>query len=324
MAGRVQRGIEHPQIGKHGESSGSSAAAPQPLEIMLGLENENYFLPHNMVKHPEMPATQLHEHYQHAERHTLEGFADALVHNYMRHVFYREFRLAASIRMFSLVCDDEDEEKEAPQQRYLEWCVEEDASLPNNTTPPFGVEIISPVLNAAWWKPALGEMWRDYLEQHYHITGSPPNSNPENEERCTTHVHTSMREPFTVDQIKRIVCGYIMLEPALEAVLPDAIQVRGASYIKSIYFDNPNFARRGLTREQAVGEVKRRSTILQIIDLIQPDFNSNLNRKHWGLNFLNLLKLPGAQTIEYRRGNFSEFPPAWCKCCPSWALLTKC
>lgn len=69
-----------------------------------------------------------------------------------------------------------------------------------------GIEIISPLLRiypGSMWRDEVEALW-SFLHRAYFISG---NSN------CTTHVHVSRAEDFTLLELKRISQAVIHFEP---------------------------------------------------------------------------------------------------------------
>ncbi|KAK6855676.1 hypothetical protein PG995_007827 [Apiospora arundinis] len=181
-------------------------------------------------------------------------------------------------RMFSLVQNM----FEGPT--HLHWCMTQDPTI-ETAREPWGIEMVSPILSVyqgSLWRRDVDATWR-FLEQNYTVTAN---------EDCSTHVHMSLTDGYTVVQLKRLAQAIIHFEPAIEALLPPAR--RGNEYARSNWVDNENFAYRKLTRDQSIAVIEGCRDADEVINLMNPK-----QSRYFGWNFLALKKY---STVEFRRG----------------------
>ena len=127
-------------------------------------------------------------------------------------------------------------------------------------------------------------MW-EYLELNYEITAN--NS-------CGTHVHISLSEGYSLQNLKQVAQSIIHFEPAFEPLLPE--DRRANEYAKSNWMDNPNFAYSKLSRGDSIKLIEECTTMRDLVLLMNPNHD-----KMFGWNFLYLLSDPKG-TVEFRRG----------------------
>jgi hypothetical protein len=109
---------------------------------------------------------------------------------------------------------------------------------------------------------------------------------------CSTHVHLSIVDDYTVDQLKRLAQAIIHFEPAFEVILPE--ERRGNEYCRSNWIDNANFGYKKLSRQGAISFLERCTTVNEVIDAMNPE-----GSRYFGWNFQALKKY---DTVEFRRG----------------------
>ena len=151
-----------------------------------------------------------------------------------------------------------------------------------------GIEIISPLLRAypgSTWRDDVQALW-NFLHQTYIISGSA---------NCSTHVHVSRAEDFTLSDLKRISQAVIHFEPAFEVLVPQ--ERRANEYARSNWLDNPRFAYKNLSRDQSIDLLEGLTTTDQVLDAMNPN-----QSKCFGWNFLSIKRY---KTIEFRRGSVS-------------------
>ncbi|KAK0732465.1 putative amidoligase enzyme-domain-containing protein [Apiosordaria backusii] len=148
-----------------------------------------------------------------------------------------------------------------------------------------GVEVISHILRAyegSAWRREVQKMW-EFIDANYVVLDN---------RNCSTHVHLSRAEPWTVEQIKRLAQAIIHFEPAFEAMVPPAR--RNNEYARSNWIDNLRFA--GKSRDQAMDEIEKQRTIKDVLNLMH---GADDQSKYYGWNFLTL---ESYKTVEFRRG----------------------
>lgn len=158
--------------------------------------------------------------------------------------------------------------------------------LPSNTALG-GLENISPIFRAypgSVWRGHIEVMWR-YLREVFHVEAN---------DSCGTHVHHSIAEGYTLQNLKQVAQTIIHFEPALEALLPESR--RGNEYSRSSWIDNRNFGYKNLNRRQSMKLIDDCSNISELVVLMNPDHD-----KMFECNFLYLLNNRNG-TIEFRRG----------------------
>lgn len=124
----------------------------------------------------------------------------------------------------------------------------------------------------------------EFFEGYYVVTS---------DDDCSTHVHISQTEGYSVSDLKKVAQAVIHFEPAFEAVLP--MSRRGNPYTKSNWIDNENLAPQNISRAQALSIIDSLTTIDQVVDTM----SSNGDR-YFGWNFLPIRE--EKKTIEFRRG----------------------
>ncbi|KAK2809008.1 hypothetical protein FQN50_004282 [Emmonsiellopsis sp. PD_5] len=177
------------------------------------------------------------------------------------------------------------------QPLYSQWVLHED---PTVGSPPgwWGVELISPLLRdfpGSEWRHDVQAVW-DFIAQHYFVGGQKVG-----DMTCSTHVHISRAEGYSVSDLKKIAQAIIYFEPAFEPILPP--DRRGNEYARSNWIDNPSFGYKNLSRDQSIDYLETLTTIDQVIDTMCPN-----QSKYFGWNFVSVKKF---STIEFRRGPYS-------------------
>jgi hypothetical protein len=135
------------------------------------------------------------------------------------------------------------------------------------------------------WRQHIRAAWR-FLNENYMVTG---NNN------CSTHVHISRAEGYSLEDLKRVAQAVIHFEPVFEALLPASR--RGNEYARSNWIDNPALAYQNLSRVQSLNRIENLTMVDELIDLMNPN-----QSKYFGWNFLSIKTY---QTIEFRRGAVS-------------------
>ena len=67
------------------------------------------------------------------------------------------------------------------------------------------------MLRPSTWRETVNATW-SFIEREYLI---------EPDDYCSTHVHVSKKEPYTLQELKLIAQAVLWWEPAWEAILPD-------------------------------------------------------------------------------------------------------
>ncbi|KAK8030444.1 hypothetical protein PG990_000178 [Apiospora arundinis] len=163
-------------------------------------------------------------------------------------------------RMFSLVQNM----FEGPT--HLHWCMTQDPTI-ETAREPWGIEMVSPILSVyqgSLWRRDVDATWR-FLEQNYTVTAN---------EDCSTHVHMSLTDGYTVVQLKRLAQAIIHFEPAIEALLP----LRAAA----------------TNMPESIAVIEGCRDADEVINLMNPK-----QSRYFGWNFLALKKY---STVEFRRG----------------------
>ncbi|KAK4172033.1 putative amidoligase enzyme-domain-containing protein [Triangularia setosa] len=140
-----------------------------------------------------------------------------------------------------------------------------------------GVEVISHILRAyqgSAWRREVEKMW-EFIDANYVVLDN---------RNCSTHVHLSRAEPWTVDQIKRLAQAIIHFEPAFEVMVPP--ERRNNEYARSNWIDNARFV--GKSRDQAMDEIEKQRTIKDVLNLMH---GANDQSKYYA-----------TKTVEFRRG----------------------
>ncbi|KAF2721381.1 hypothetical protein K431DRAFT_346457 [Polychaeton citri CBS 116435] len=94
----------------------------------------------------------------------------------------------------------------------------------------------------------------------------------------------------------------IHFEPAIEAMIPS--ERRGNEYAKSNWIDNPNFARRNLSRDESMTLIQRCANIRELVVLMHPGDGGFDKMYSWNITYINKSAKQG--TVEFRRGSASD------------------
>ncbi|KAI1410318.1 putative amidoligase enzyme-domain-containing protein [Hypoxylon sp. FL1857] len=181
-------------------------------------------------------------------------------------------------RMFSLVQNL----FEGPP--HLHWCLVNDPTC-ETTKEPWGIELVSPILRIY-----PGSAWREHVEAAWNFLETLYTVHVD--KNCSTHIHLSLADGYTISQLKRLAQAVIHFEPAIEALVPP--DRRGNEYARSNWIDNSNFGYRNLSREQSIEQLEKCMAIDEVIRLMNPN-----DSRYFGWNFLAMKKY---KTVEFRRG----------------------
>ncbi|KAH7014385.1 putative amidoligase enzyme-domain-containing protein [Microdochium trichocladiopsis] len=167
------------------------------------------------------------------------------------------------------------------------WKLTTDPSVDTNQAPcniSGGLEMVSPIIqlteNGLWVHP-IKVVWK-FLEEVCDVGAN---------DRCSTHVHLSLPETYSVIQMKRLAQAVIYFEGAVPLILPESR--RSNHYARSNWKDNEYF--KGDSRDQAMAKLEGCTTIEAVIEMMNP----GKHKRYYGWNF-TAFKSYG--TVEFRRG----------------------
>ena len=143
----------------------------------------------------------------------------------------------------------------------------------------------SPILRAyegSQWREHVRATW-GFLRDRFRVLKN---------KNCSTHVHISVLQGFTLRDIKKIAQCIIHFEPAMEVLVPP--ERRGNEYSKSNWIDNLNFADKNVSRSGAIDRIEAATRRDEVISLMTPGVD-----RYFAWNFLSM---KNCNTIEHRKG----------------------
>lgn len=108
------------------------------------------------------------------------------------------------------------------------------------------------------------------------------------EHHCSTHIHVSPREGFTLEQLRQVSRGIFIFQDEMLLLIPDiGASDHSRAFSRPVAFEENLFPRLGSL------------DFAELIDNMTPDNEGAVDRKYVAWNFLSLKRLG---TVEWRQG----------------------
>ncbi|KAL9052570.1 MAG: hypothetical protein Q9162_005318 [Coniocarpon cinnabarinum] len=273
---RLERGVGRLHVHPHTEES-SLLQHGLESKYKLGYETEFYLTAKVLQQLINIAQEALKLHASHSDGHNHVEFAERMMLNYNQFIQQNFAGSPHATTMLNLTGKDR---KTWPQNRFDHWCLELEDDMKPKRPPPYGIEVVSPVLLLDTWRSVLDSLWQ-FFQGFYDIKAQFPGH-----DRGSTHLHVSQEPPFELEDIQLFATGCIYWEPAWLAALPECR--RGGAHIQSLFLENENFAPAGKTREEAIEMIWAERSIKSLVRLLQgmsKDFA-------WNFQNLNMRKKP--------------------------------